>query len=169
MNETPNYCSSDRVDIAFYISSNIKSILDIGCGQGSFLKLIKEQTEAKTCGIEVTPEIAEKAKEQADNILTGKVKDLLGLLPNGYFDCITFNNTLDHLLDSAEVLKQIKPKLSKNGIIITSIPNVKYFTNLYEMFIKKDCENKDSGILDSTHLRFFTKKSMNECFKMLDI
>jgi hypothetical protein len=59
----------------------------------------------------------------------------------------------------------IRPKLSVNGIVIASIPNVRYFGNLYELLLKKDWEYKDSGILDTTHLRFFTKLSMKRMFE----
>lgn len=165
MKETINYYSLARPEVASYIPTGIKTILDIGCGQAAFLRLVKEQTGAETWGIEVVPEVAEKAKQHTDHILTGKVEDVLSLLPDAYFDCITFNDVLEHLLEPAEVLKMIKPKLTEKGIIIASIPNVRYFFNLYELLIKKDWEYKDAGILDSTHFRFFTQKSMKRMFK----
>jgi len=165
MNETTNYYNNTRPEIASFIPLNIKSILDIGCSQGAFLKLVKEKTGAETWGIEVVIEVAEKAKERADHILIGKIEDVLSSIPEAYFDCITFNDVLEHLLDPGEVLRIIKPKLSKNGIVIASIPNVRYLSNLYELLIKKDWEYKDSGILDSTHFRFFTQKSMKRMFE----
>ena len=100
------------------VPCNIKTILDIGCGQDAFLKLVKEQTGAETWGIEMVTEVAEKAKEKADKILAGKIEEVLSSIPNNYFDCITFNDVLEHLFEPTEVLKMIRPKLSKNGIII---------------------------------------------------
>jgi 2-polyprenyl-3-methyl-5-hydroxy-6-metoxy-1,4-benzoquinol methylase len=172
MKETTNYYNNERPEIAFLIPSNIKTILDIGCGQGTFLKSIKGKTGADTWGIEIVNEAAEKAKDHIDNVLNGKVEDVLSLLPNSYFDCIVFNDVLEHLLEPTEVLIMIRPKLAKNGFIIASIPNVRYFNNLYELLIKKDWEYKDAGILDSTHLRFFTQISMkrmieNAGYKMI--
>jgi 2-polyprenyl-3-methyl-5-hydroxy-6-metoxy-1,4-benzoquinol methylase len=157
------YYNQPRSYIATFVPKNIKRILDIGCGLGAFLKLVKEQTGAETWGIELLAEIAEKAK--ADTILTGKVENLLNLIPDDYFNCITFNDVLEHLLEPTEVLKMMRPKLSKDGIIIASIPNIRYFKNLYELLVKKEWEYKDFGILDSTHLRFFTKKSMKRMFE----
>lgn len=165
MKEITNYYSNIRPEVAGFVPKNIKTILDIGCGQGVFLKLVKAQTGAETWGVEVQTEVAEKAKDHIDKILTGKVEDVLGSIPNAYFDCITFNDVLEHLLEPAEVLKMIRPKLSENGIIIASIPNVRFFRNLYELLIKKDWEYKDAGILDSTHFRFFTQKSMKRMFE----
>lgn len=165
MKEITNYYSNIRPEVAGFVPKNIKTILDIRCGQGVFLKLVKAQTGAETWGVEVQTEVAEKAKDHIDKILTGKVEDVLGSIPNAYFDCITFNDVLEHLLEPAEVLKMIRPKLSENGIIIASIPNVRFFRNLYELLIKKDWEYKDAGILDSTHFRFFTQKSMKRMFE----
>jgi len=165
MKENKNYYSQSRQDIAVLVPKNIRTILDIGCGQGGFLKLIKEQTGAETWGIEVVIEIAEIAKHHIDKTLIGKVEDSLYSIPDAYFDCITFNDILEHLLEPTEVLKSIRSKLSEDGIIIASIPNVRFFHNLYELLIKKDWKYKDSGILDSTHIRFFTQKSMKRMFE----
>lgn len=165
MKGTKYYYSNERQEVASLVPKDIRTILDIGCGEGAFLKLVKEQTGAETWGIELVIEVAEKAKIHIDKVFTGKVEDVLNSLPDAYFDCITFNDVLEHLLEPTEVLKMIKPKLSEKGIIIASIPNIRYFSNLYDLLIKKDWEYKDSGILDSTHIRFFTKISMERMFE----
>lgn len=166
MAKTLDYYDNNRKEVAKYIPSEIKSILDVGCGQGAFLQLIKEKTSAKTWGIEMEPEMAEIAKKHTDTVLIGKVEDVIGSLPDRYFDCISFNDVLEHLLAPADILQLIKPKFSNNGILVASIPNVRYFGNLYELIVKKDWEYKDAGILDATHLRFFTKKSMKRMLEL---
>lgn len=168
MKATKNYYSLERPEIAAVVPKNIRTILDIGCGEGAFLQFVKEQTGAETWGIEVVKEVAEKANARADNILIGKIEDVLSLIPDHYFDCITFNDVLEHLIEPLEVLKMIKTKLTPKGIIIASVPNVRYFFNLYGLVIKKDWKYEDTGILDSTHLRFFTKKSMKRMFEEAD-
>jgi 2-polyprenyl-3-methyl-5-hydroxy-6-metoxy-1,4-benzoquinol methylase len=159
------YYTSSRPEIAAFVPVYTKTILDIGCGEGFFLKLVKSQINAETWGVELMPEVAEKAKSHADHVIPGKIEEALDLIPDHYFDCITFNDVLEHLPEPAEILKKIKPKLTQNGIILASIPSVRYFYNLVELIIKKDWEYKDSGILDSTHLRFFTKKSIRRMFE----
>lgn len=169
MKESINYYGLNRPEVASFVPLSIRSILDIGCAQGGFLKLIKERTGAETWGVEVVPEIADIARTNADNILIGKIENILDSLPDDYFDCITFNDVLEHLLEPQMVLEMVKPKLSKNGIIIASIPNVRYFYNLRDLLIYKEWEYKESGILDTTHFRFFTKKSIERMFKSANL
>jgi len=165
MKETTSYYTLARPEIATLVPKSIQKILDIGTGQGYFLKLIKEQTGAETWGIEVVPAVAEIARNQADHIILGKVEEVVHSIPDGYFDCITLNDVLEHTLEPIEILKMIKSKLSTDGVIIASIPNVRFFFNLYELVVKANWEYKDRGILDSTHFRFFTKKSMKQLFE----
>jgi 2-polyprenyl-3-methyl-5-hydroxy-6-metoxy-1,4-benzoquinol methylase len=165
MKEANNYYKQARPEVISFVPTNIRSILDVGCGEGTFLKLVKEKTGAETWGIEVINEVAEIAKTNIDRIFIGNVEEVLNSIPDTYFDCITFNDVLEHLVDPAEILKKVKSKLSKNGIVVASIPNVRYIYNLYDIIIKKDWEYKDSGILDYTHYRFFTKKSAQRMFE----
>ena len=114
-------------------------------------------------GIELVSGITEK--NLVDNILNGRVEDLINSIPDNYFDCITFNDILEHLIQPGDVLRMMKAKLTENGIIIASIPNVRFYHNLYELLVKKDWKYEDYGILDTTHLRFFTKTSMKRMFE----
>lgn len=165
MKKISYYYSQSRPEIASLISADIKSILDVGCGEGDFLEIIKEKTGAETWGIEVVAQIADKAKQKVDNIVIGKIEESLSSIPDAFFDCITFNDVLEHLIEPNEIIKLVKPKLTPNGKIIASIPNIREFYTLYNLIIKKDWEYKDYGILDSTHIRFFTKKSIVRMFE----
>lgn len=164
MKTTSNYYSHSRPEIAFFVPKTIKTVLDIGCGEGDFLRYVKDKTNAETWGVEAIESVAKEVKNHIDKTLVGKVEDIINLLPDAYFDCITFNDVLEHLLEPTEVLKLIKPKLTENGIVIASIPNIREYYHLYELLFKKDWKYKDEGILDSTHIRFFTKISMARLF-----
>ena len=89
-------------------------------------------------------------------------------LPNGYFECITFNDVLEHLVDPYMVLTKMKDKLATNGIIVCSIPNIRHFYALKTLLLKKQWKYEESGIFDRTHLRFFTQKSIVDMFNSLD-
>lgn len=164
-NDFNKYYSFERHEVAKEVPLSIKTILDIGCGRGNFLKLIKTQIGAETWGLEKVSGLLENSGNHIDHVLIGRVEDIIGTVPDTYFDCITLNDLLEHLLEPNLLLNQIKSKLSREGIIIASIPNFLFFDNLYELIIKNDWEYKDAGILDKTHLRFFTKKSAIRMFK----
>lgn len=165
MDKSISYYENQRPEIVSLIPKNIRTILDIGCGEGIFLKNIKDLTRAETWGVEMVAELEEKIRENADHCLIGKAEDIIGALPDNYFDCITLNDVLEHLLEPTELLRLIKPKLSTNGVVVASIPNVRFFTNLRALVIDKDWKYNDHGILDSTHFRFFTKISMKRMFE----
>ena len=85
-------------------------------------------------------------------------------LPNKYFDCIVFNDILEHVRDPWNVLKRFKSYLKEDGCIIASIPNVRYYNNVKRLLLHKSWDYESSGILDYGHLRFFTKKSILSMF-----
>jgi 2-polyprenyl-3-methyl-5-hydroxy-6-metoxy-1,4-benzoquinol methylase len=166
MTKNDTYYSGERRDVAQYVPAGTKTLLDVCCGFGRFLHYLKQRDSIETWGVEAVREVAEEAsKNGVDHVLSGKIEDVVASIPDGYFDCITFNDVLEHLLEPEKVLELMKPKLSANGVLIASIPNVRYFNNLRNLIIKKDWKYKDSGILDSTHFRFFTLISMKRMFE----
>ena len=166
MKKVVDYYSSKRPDIAEFVPNSVTTILDVGCGYGYFLKYIKEITNAETWGIEMVQEVAEETQKVVDKVVCSKIEDAVSLLPDNYFDCITFNDVLEHIIDPEHILRLIRPKLANKGVLIASIPNVRYFENILNLLIKKDWKYEDEGVLDNTHLRFFTKKSMQRLFEM---
>lgn len=165
MIENPYYIST-RADIEPYIPQNMKRTLDVGCATGAFSCMLKEKKNvSETWGIEMVEECALEAKGKLNNVLIGAFDEVHQDLPENYFNCIFFNDVLEHMAKPEDCLVKIKGKLSSDGIIMASIPNVRYVEVLKELVLRKDWEYTDSGIMDRTHLRFFTKKSM---MRMLD-
>ena len=165
MKTTTNYYGNTRPEVVAFIPKDIKTILDIGCGEGNFLKSIKDLTGAETWGVELVAGVVDREKNNINNLLIGKIEDVLNQIPDSYFDCITFNDVLEHLIDPTIILVDIKSKLKDTGLIIASIPNVRFIDNLFELIVKKDWEYKNEGILDFTHVRFFTQRSMRRMFQ----
>jgi len=165
MKTITNYYGNTRPEVVAFIPKNIKTILDIGCGEGNFLKSVKDLTDAETWGVELVTGVVDYEKNNINNILIGKIEDVLNQIPDSYFDCITFNDVLEHLIDPELILINIKSKLKDSGILIASIPNVRCIDNLFELIVKKDWEYKNQGILDFTHVRFFTQRSMRRMFQ----
>jgi len=149
-----------RPEMMKYIPTNASRILEVGCGSGLFVQQLKSTIKAEFWGVEQNTVAAKKSAEIFNKVLVGDVTKLLSELPNAYFDCIIFNDVLEHLVDPEQLLVAMKNKLLPNGVFVASIPNVRYVKNLFNLLVRKDWRYEDQGILDRTHLRFFTKKSL---------
>ncbi len=146
-----------------FIPTTATKILEVGCGQANFSsQLVKEGNEI--WGIELNPNAAKVASEKLYKVLTGTIEERISEIPDNYFDVIIMNDVIEHLIYPKEVLEQLKTKMVVNGLIVSSIPNVRYSKNLFKLLFKKDWKYTESGILDNTHFRFFTKKSIKRMF-----
>lgn len=111
-------------------------------------------------GVELVEAVAEIAKTKLDHVLVGSYQEKTNEIPDNYFDLVVCNDVIEHMADHDYFFKSIKQKISHNGFLVFSIPNVRYHKNLYNLIVNKDWKYEDIGILDNAHLRFFTKKSI---------
>jgi 2-polyprenyl-3-methyl-5-hydroxy-6-metoxy-1,4-benzoquinol methylase len=150
-----------RSEMLKYIPENANRILEVGCGEGVFCNALKK-TGREIWGIELDANSALKAEKIVDKVIIGSIDELISSLPKMYFDCIIFNDVFEHLYMPWETLNKIKVILSKNGVIVSSIPNFRYVNNLLlNILWNKDFKyNPEGGIMDDTHIRFFTSKSI---------
>lgn len=162
-NKKSQYYSLLRLELLKYIPDENKIVLDIGCGTGKNLDYLKSKN-METWGVELVEKYANEAKEAGHKIFIGTIEDNINNLPDNYFDTILMFDVLEHLNFPEDVLKKIKLKLKNKGILLSSIPNVRYWSNLFNLLVHKDWEYVESGILDYTHFRFFTKKSIKRMF-----
>ncbi len=158
------YYSKLRPEMADLLPKEARTVIDIGCGAGRFAASLKS-SEREVWGVEINREEGQKALQLLDRVLIGDIRQVLTELPNQYFDAIYFNDVLEHMVDPYSLLQDIQAKLSENGVILVSLPNVRYIRNLFQLLVKKDWAYVDHGVLDRTHLRFFTLKSAQEVFK----
>lgn len=161
------FFSSDRKEMLQFIPQEAKKILDVGCGIGAFTEQLLSNGR-EVWGLEPDQTSAQIASEKLFKVIIGKVEDGINDLPDKYFDVIVFNDVLEHLVDPWYVLEKIKAKLGIGGRLVCSIPNVRYIRNLGHLLIDRNWQYGNFGILDSTHLRFFTRKSISNLFKGLN-
>ncbi len=162
-----NYYQQNRLEMLRFVPKNSQKILDIGCGEGNFSASLKEKLKTQVWGIEKNEKAAKVAREKIDKVLIGDAVEIVNDLENNSFDCIVLNDILEHLAYPNNLLKSLKTKLNKDGVIVFSVPNVRYLLNLKRLLINKEWRYEDEGVLDRTHLRFFTKKSLIETFDQL--
>lgn len=164
-NKPQGYYNNYRLEMLDYLPEDVKTVIDIGCGDGSFGSLIKEKTDAEVWGIEYRKEEADKADKVLDKLFSGPCEDLIDDLPENYFDVIYFNDILEHLEDPYDVLRWVKSKLKKEGVVISSIPNIRHYKAILNLIFNKEWKYEAQGVMDKTHLRFFTGKSIKRMYE----
>ena len=164
-NKNGSYYANTREEMLDFIPVECRHILEVGCGEGKFGLLLKSRNEAEVWGAELMEEPAKTAKKNLDKVLVGDFEEQIKNLPKKYFDCIVFNDALEHLKDHYNVLRELRKCLIDGGTIACSIPNVRYYKVLIEILFKKEFHYVHAGVLDYTHYRFFTKKSIVRTFE----
>ena len=161
--ELSKYYEGNRPEIVKFLPPTYSKVLEIGCGDASFRNNLNENCEY--WGVEPAKLSTQMDSNTVHRILAGYFDDVYDDLPDGYFDLVICNDVIEHVPDHDSFFCKIKLKMTSDGTIIGSIPNVRYFDNLLNLLRNKDWEYQDSGILDRTHLRFFTEKSLLNVFK----
>ncbi|MFP5208341.1 MAG: class I SAM-dependent methyltransferase [Acidobacteriota bacterium] len=163
-----DYASPDPGDVPARLASLISTsgrVLDVGCGTGSLTRFIQERTGACVIGIEPDAERSKFARNSGLNVLHGYL-DAEFLRENGPFDTIVFADVLEHLPDPGSVIQLARTGLSPGGAIVASVPNVAHW------FVRTDLMRgrfryRECGIMDATHLRWFTRESLHSFFANL--
>lgn len=140
-------------------------VLDIGCGQGTLGQYLKNQVSADVCGLEITPDNFDIASKVLDRTLLGDVESMDISLLGTAFDYVVFSDSLEHLVDPARVLRRIKSVLSVDGSLLIALPNVRNFRVTLPLLFRDQWAYTDEGLLDRTHLRFFTLSSITQLLK----
>lgn len=162
MNKPKVNYNGTRSEVVDFIPNQYSRVLEIGCGKGGFRANLVEDCEY--WGIEPVEEIAKLAADKLDKVLIGVYDDVVDNIPDDYFDLIICNDVIEHMIDHKAFYESIKQKVKPQAYMVGSIPNVRFLANLDELLRRKDWKYVESGILDKTHLRFFTEKSIKEDF-----
>lgn len=159
-----SYYRQERREVLAMIPPEASRILDIGCGEGALGRALLDRGASEVVGIEADPATAETARKNLSRVFRGDVETLSLPFGDGYFDCIVLADVLEHLRDPLSLLAKAKRHLADSGTVVASIPNVR-FLNVVEQLAEGRWEYRDAGILDRTHLRFFTRKEMEILFR----
>ncbi len=157
-----------NINLLSYITNDVSekiNVLEIGCDCGVNLLYIKNKyPNASLYGMEIN-ETAGKIASNIAEVHIGNVEvDEIKFKDEIEFDYIIFGDVLEHLRNPQMVLKRCKKVLNKNGKILACIPNLMHWSVMYNL-INGDFTYTDMGLLDRTHIHFFT---LNEIVKMFD-
>lgn len=159
------YTGGRRPDVLPYVPRDVRSVLDVGCGQGGFGLDLRTRLApgAQLVGIEPVPEQAETSRELGcyDEVREGYFPDVA--VPGERFDLVVFNDVLEHVLDPWTMLLDVHRHLAPDGRVLASIPNIQ-FAPVVLALLRGRWDYTDTGVLDRTHVRFFTRATMLELF-----
>ncbi|TXH71450.1 MAG: class I SAM-dependent methyltransferase [Thiothrix sp.] len=136
-------------------------VLELGCSTGAMSRLMKEQCEARIFGVEKDSQAAWQAQRYCDYVFTEDLDDphSLDALQFEKFDVITLVDVLEHLRYPQQLLERLKPFMMDESVILLSVPNVAHTSVRLEL-LTGDFRYEEAGILDATHLKFFTLNSL---------
>lgn len=164
--KTTNYFTGVRSDYIFEMPNNPEAcILEVGCGTGDTgAKAISEGKCRLYCGIEISTKAAKKAREQLHQIVVGDVESEELPWKENTFDVLIISEVLEHLVDPWAVLRKLKPLLKQGALVFASSPNVAHY-KVINSLIRGDWSLADSGVMDRTHLRWFTPDTYKKMFE----
>jgi 2-polyprenyl-3-methyl-5-hydroxy-6-metoxy-1,4-benzoquinol methylase len=142
-----------------------KSVLEIGCATGYFTKAMVERG-CKVVGIELDPGAAKLAEAWAERVVVGDIDSgaLWEQVDDESVDVIVCGDVLEHLRDPLGALQAAVRKLKSDGVVVTSLPNVAH-GDVRLQLLHGSFRYRDLGLLDRTHIRFFTLESVRELLR----
>jgi 2-polyprenyl-3-methyl-5-hydroxy-6-metoxy-1,4-benzoquinol methylase len=158
------YFGYPRPEMVPFVPVDCRRVLDVGCADGTFGEALKKTRGIEVWGVEPTKSAAATAKSKLDRVVEGMFDPRMDL-PAGSFDCILFNDVLEHMLAPESALRYARSLLSPGGVVVASIPNIRSFPTIWQLMVHARWEYQDAGVLDRTHLRFFTKSSVVDMFE----
>ena len=133
-------------------------VLDVGCGTACVSAVIQRLRNARIVGVEPDAERVEAARERGIEVVEGYLSEEL-LEKLGTFDVVVFADVLEHLANPSKLLQLGCTALAPNGAVVISVPNIAHWSVRWELF-RGRFEYEQYGIMDATHLRWFTAHSL---------
>jgi methionine biosynthesis protein MetW len=142
-----------------------KKVLDVGCHTGYLAQLLKARG-CEVVGLEIDTAAAEAARKFCDDVIVADAEaiDSLAGYSEGHFDVIVYADVLEHFGNPERLLRVFKKYLSRDGMVVASIPNVANWRIRLSLLCGA-FEYTEYGILDRNHLKFYTMKTAKKLFE----
>ena len=165
MQQTPVH-ENHNPDLLRMIPPTTKRIIEIGCSSGALAREFKKiNPNCYYVGAEIDSNYAEMAKRYCDETMVINIDDANEEFFKAHSDkdCWVFGDTLEHLKDPWRVIREIHKVIPEGGGIAACIPNAQHWSLIIKLLFG-DFVYTDSGLLDRTHLRWFTRKTILSLF-----
>lgn len=155
---------SDRRELFPFLPQTARILLDVGCGSGAFGRLLRSRhPDMELWAIEPDPVSARAAEDGFDHVVRGEFPN--SQIPRKKFDVVLCADVLEHMREPEKALLACKDAMALGGVLVASIPNVRNWRDvLWPLLCHGTWTYTEWGILDRTHLRFFTRSSIYSFF-----
>jgi O-antigen biosynthesis protein len=166
--EPEHYPDSANMALFEVIEGTPRRVLELGCASGTFGAALKARfPQATVVGIEAGRAAAAAAAARLDRVICARVEEVdfeAAGLARGEFDTVIAADILEHLVNPWEALVRLKPLLAPNAQVVASIPNVRNAILIAALALNGRWQYRERGLLDITHLRFFTLEEIRRMF-----
>jgi 2-polyprenyl-3-methyl-5-hydroxy-6-metoxy-1,4-benzoquinol methylase len=161
------YLDDARLEVAPFIPRKTGPVLDVGCGKGGFGRTLREALgpEVRIVGVEANERQAAVARSDHgyDDVIHGYYPEAIEG-DDTKFDSVFFLDVLEHVIDPWGMLERVRVDLAPGGTVVAAIPSIEYAPVVRELW-RGRWDYADTGTLDRTHVRFFTRATMIEMFE----
>lgn len=163
------YYDNVNQDLLGALPAGLGKVVELGCGAGAMARAYRQKySGVNWTGIELMPDQAEFAKEFVDQVYSCDVEANWPLAQDEIFDCLVIGDVLEHLKDPWAILSKFVSHLNPGAVTAICIPNVGHWTVIANLLLGH-FPYQNQGILDKTHLRFFTLSSMLDLHRQAGI
>lgn len=167
LSQTPIH-NRHNPDLLNLVPLDAKRIIEVGCSSGALAKAYRAlNPDCEYIGTEIDSNYADIARHHCNHVIVGDIEKKLEEIKTtqGTFDCWIFGDVLEHLYDPWRVLKRVaQDMLRPNGSIVACIPNMQHWSLQFALNVG-NVRYQDAGLLDRTHLRWFTRVTIIEMFQ----
>ncbi len=154
--KSQDYYSGVRTDLVSLAPDIRGRVLEIGCAEGLTLEYLKTRFDCEVVGLDYCESALATARNKGLEVHVCDLNSEPLPFKEREFDFILIGDVLEHLYDPWSVLRSVVTTMKDDGTILISIPNVKHYTLLKDLILRDRWEYCEAGLLDVTHIRFFT-------------
>lgn len=165
-----SYFANARNDIVAMLKTGPDgAVLELGCGAGGTGRAALAAGKAgRYVGLELNEDAAAIAADALSEVIVGDVQAMNLDLYQGHFDALIISEVLEHLTDPWTTLRKLVACLKPGGEIYASSPNIAYWGVIKNLILGR-FRYSDNGVMDQTHLRWFTPESFRDLFESSDV